>query len=125
MSLFQLGNFTLHSGQQSDFKIDCDALTGKDWDALASLVKSRFEYRFVEGIPSGGTKLYGRLYDARQPRRRELPILIVDDVLTTGQSMEQAAQKWAEQLPDEKIIGVVVFARGPCPYWVTPIFQMW
>jgi len=21
--------------------------------------------------------------------------------------------------------GVVLFARGECPYWVTPIFKMW
>ena len=31
-NLFQQGDFTLHSGERSGFKIECDALTSHDWD---------------------------------------------------------------------------------------------
>ena len=44
-------------------------------------------------------------------------MLIVDDVFTTGASME------ALHTPGD--IGAVVFARGLCPSWITPLFQMW
>jgi hypothetical protein len=52
---------------------------------------------------------------------RVWPHLIVDDVLTTGASMEAARAKlWPGSLP----LGVVIFARGPCPDWVWPIFRL-
>ena len=46
--------------------------------------------------------------------------LIVDDVLTTGGSMvdHRAA------LGGSRCKGVVIFARGECPSWVVPLFQM-
>ena len=50
-------------------------------------------------------------------------VLIVDDVLTTGNSMN----KLLHSLPYEHergIVGAVVFARGPCPTWIKPLFQM-
>jgi orotate phosphoribosyltransferase len=47
--------------------------------------------------------------------------LIVDDVLTTGKSMEEMRKKHSNVLT----IGVVLFARGKCPKWVEPIFNMW
>ena len=43
--------------------------------------------------------------------------LIVEDVVTTGGSMERIRA-------DRLAVGVCVFARGPCPWWVTPLFQM-
>jgi hypothetical protein len=46
--------------------------------------------------------------------------LIVDDVLTTGTSMEEARK----QLGWDDATGIVIFARGRCPDWILPIFDM-
>jgi len=52
--------------------------------------------------------------------------LIVDDVLTTGRTIEEARYStWAENPKNGDVFGVVIFARGKCPDWVYPIFQMW
>lgn len=45
--------------------------------------------------------------------------VIVDDVLTTGESMEEMRLHYSS-----RTIGVVLFARGKCPDWVTPIFSL-
>jgi hypothetical protein len=69
----------------------------------------------VIGIPTGGLKLAQQL---EQYAVDDGYLLIVDDVLTTGGSM----MSMRKQYPEAR--GLVVFARGPCPAWVTPIFQM-
>jgi len=118
--LFNAGDFQLHSGSVSQFKIDCDALTGNDWQALAYLISQRFQFKAVWGVPTGGTQLrrYLSLYCIDNDN---LPTLIVDDVLTTGNSMEVAK---ASSIGGS-VIGCVIFSRGKCPNWITPIFQMW
>ncbi len=133
MNLFEQGKFILHSGQKTDFKVECDALTDKDIETLALLISKRYAFGKVFGVPRGGTRLanalqkYCKLHHAAY-------WLIVDDVITTGASMEKYRQEVAQQ-PAElnevddyitpEFIGVVIFARGACPYWITPIFQMW
>lgn len=115
MNLFQMGSFELHSGVISPWKIDCDALTEQDWATLSYLARRiSGPFRAVEGVPTGGLKLARRIafFDANI----DGCLLIVDDVLTTGGSMEK-------QRGDRDAIGIVVFARGPCPDWVTPLFQ--
>lgn len=114
-NLFQLGNFKSHSGESLPWKIDCDGLTEKDWGCLAQMIFDRVErFSEVEGVPKGGLALASVLH-----LYRYVPggLLIVDDVLTTGGSMEQHRN-------GRDAIGAVVFARGPCPSWVTPLFQM-
>ena len=54
MSLFRSGRFTLHSGDTSTLKIDCDALSDEDWQSIAVQVANRFKFRAVVGVPSGG-----------------------------------------------------------------------
>ena len=49
--------------------------------------------------------------------------LIVDDVLTTGKSMNEIYEHLHTK-HDKKTKGVVVFARSGCPDWITPIFQL-
>jgi hypothetical protein len=115
LSLFQLGAFKLHSGQQSGFKIECDELKAGDWSALAYLILRRYSFREVYGVPRGGLALAEQL----RPYRSVGPILIVDDVLTTGTSMETERARH-----NGDCVGVVVFARGPCPHWIDAIFQM-
>jgi len=116
-NLFQLGNFKSHSGETLPWKIDCDALVLQDWTCLARMIAEEVgAFGRLEGVPKGGLDLMEAL---RFHRHQYLsgPLLIVDDVLTTGRSME-------EQRAGRDAIGAVVFARGPCPSWVTPLFQM-
>lgn len=122
MNLFMKGFIKLHSGGVSNFKIECDALTPEDIETLASLIASKFKFGYVTGIATGGTSLATALrkYEILGDRR----FLIVDDVLTTGNSMERIKKHViCDKISD--IIGVVIFARGECPDWITPIFQMW
>lgn len=118
-NLFKLGEFTLHSGSKSNFFIDCDALPDESWEALAHELYERIpRFRKVIGIPRGGIKLAEALKPYRFPNP-EYPILIVDDVLTTGNSMEVERQKY-----NESVIGAVIFSRGTCPKWIYPLFRM-
>ena len=115
--LFQLGDFILHSGQKGHFKIDCDALTELDIKTLGYIIAKEFRFSKVVGVPTGGT----RLAEACEMWTKQYgPLLIVDDVLTTGASMEEEKVKH----PYLHVIGVVLFARGPCPSWVHPLFDM-
>ena len=118
MSLFQLGNFTLHSGGKSFWKIDCDALSSEDWATLAKMVYENVDrFRRVVGVPQGGLKLAIALKPYCFPNP-EYPTLIVDDVLTTGDSMTKM-----KKTISGKVIGAVIFARGRCPDWVVALFQ--
>lgn len=118
-NLFQSGDFTLHSGQRSNFKIDCDALTDADWETLAVMAVERLEYfTAVEGVPRGGLKLAAALEKHKTTCADFEPqLLIVDDVLTTGASMEK-------QRADRDTTGIVVFARGPLLPWVKALFVL-
>ena len=116
MNLFQTGNFTLHAGEASPFKIDCDALTQADWQTLAALVAARVQFGRVHGIPTGGCALAAAL----EPYATTGPLLIVDDVLTTGTSMEAA-----RAAAGEPCVGVVVFARREPPDWIQAVFRLW
>lgn len=113
-SLFQLGDFTLHSGARSRWKIEADALTEADWQALAYMAAERLPaFGSVEGVPRGGIPFAKAL----RQYAMEGPLLIAEDVTTTGASMERVRA-------DREAIGVVVFARGPVLAWVTPLFTL-
>ena len=113
-TLFQDGEFIAASGQTLPFKIECDALTDADWEWAARYVASYGHYSKVEGVPQGGLKFA----EAFRPHLwSEGGLLILDDVLTTGESMER-------QRNGRTAKGVVLFARGPCPDWVTPIWTL-
>jgi len=110
--LFQSGQFELHSGEHTTWKIDCDALSDTSIETLAHMVSDESGgFGSVEGVPSGGL----RLAKALEKYATDGPVLIMDDVLTTGASME-------EQRAGRDAIGAVIFARGSCPGWVRPLF---
>lgn len=114
MNLFQLGDFTLHSGERSRLKIECDALTHEDIQALAWIIKEQAgNFGEVEGVPRGGLPLAAELKQYITKGK----LLIVDDVMTSGESME-------EFRAGRDAIGAVVFARRETPDWVRPIFRM-
>lgn len=113
-ALFQRGAFTLHSGEQSGFKIECDSLTVEDWQTLAYMGADLIPpFGSVEGVPRGGI-LFAEFMREYQT---EGPLLIVDDVCTTGASMEA-------QRAGRPALGLVAFSRGFVPDWVTPILAM-
>lgn len=119
MNLFQLGNFTLHSGKTSRWKICCEALSPSDWEALAVMTVEELNlppFMSVEGVPRGGLDFahYLRPFASWQAGR---PVLLVDDVLTTGASMEVVRA-------GRQAIGVVLFARGPLLPWVKALFRL-
>jgi len=106
----------MHSGETSDFRIECDALTDGEIKTFAMLISRRFQFKGVSGIPRGGSRIAIALEQFRDPKQSRW--MIVDDVLTTGDSMNRYRLTSSD-------IGVVLFARGPCPDWVHPVFQLW
>lgn len=123
VELFQQGHFQLHSGTCVGWKIESDALCHDEWDTLALMLADVLpRFGQVIGVPRGGLQLAESLLDYIT----EGPLLIVDDVLTTGASMEGFKQGQQDIhgvfWPDP--IGAVVFARSECPSWITPLFQM-
>jgi hypothetical protein len=113
-TLFKAVSFTSHAGIPLAWKIECDALTSEDWAGLACIASELLPpFGIVEGVPRGGIPFA----DALRPYVTQGPLLIVDDVCTTGLSMTVARN-------GRPAIGVVAFARGDCPDWVTALFSM-
>ena len=121
--LFQSVDFTSHSGLDLTWKIEMDALSDPEWFTISKMILELSPpFKEAIGIPTGGTKL-GNLLNAYGTGKRKDPICIVDDVLTTGNSMKEFMTKRSWRNPT-KYIGWVVFARAKCPDWVTALFQM-
>ena len=126
--LFQSIDFTSHSGLDLSWKIEMDALSDPEWFTIKKMIMELTPpFKEAVGIPTGGSKL-GDLLNEHGTGKEEDPICIVDDVLTTGESMNEFLQKnqsknknWSD-VPN--YIGWVVFTRGQCPGWVTSLFQM-
>jgi orotate phosphoribosyltransferase len=121
--LFQVGDFTLASGQRSRWKIECDALTLDDWQGLAAMLVERLPRPFssVWGVPRGGVPLANALRpygDMRLPRGH---VLFVDDVWTTGGSMQRFI---GEVMEHGDYSRAVIFARNPTPPDVVALFTM-
>lgn len=118
MSLFQLGDFTLRSGERSRWKVECDELTAEDWDALAVMAMERFNlvFRDALGVMRGGLPFERAL---KPYAVASGPILVVDDVLTTGASLLGMMSGW----PGDSI-GLVAFARCPVPDGVMALWTL-
>ena len=131
MTLFETRDITLHSGEQSDFKIECDSLTDEDIETLAMIAAKRSpRFYEVHGVPTGGLRFAEALEKYIDPDSKS--ILIVDDVMTTGNSMWEMKKAIASENSGYILIqGVVIFSRvrpGRVDFktiWVKPIFQMW
>ena len=113
-ALLQFGSFKSHSGLTLPFKIECDAFTPDDWATLAQIANQRLYWGEVEGVPEGGLAFAEALRRYSQPDGR---LMIVDDVFTTGQSME-------EHRAGRDAFGLVVFARNLVPLWIEPMFEL-
>lgn len=123
MNLFNWGEFKSNSELTLPFKIDCDALSDEDIACIARIIASKTEFGIVLGVPRGGDRLANALATHAAP---EAPCntLIVDDVLTTGASMEAAKKRLSERTFEKDIIGWVIFARTKPPNWVNAVFKL-
>jgi len=121
--LFKSVDFKSHSGLELKWKIECDALSDPEWFTISQMIMEiTSPFKEAIGIPRGGTKL-GNLLNQYGTGKKEDPILLVDDVLTTGESMKEFKTKRTWRNPAD-YIGWVVFARTNTPDWVTALFQM-
>lgn len=129
MSLFQWGDFTLHSGAKTWWRIDCDSLTDSEIELIAKLMYKKVgAFNLVTSPTSHPGSAVPRLVQAIS--KYSLPLmsvpiqcLIVDDVFTTGTSITEVKTKLIQQNHNPSIKGAVIFARGQCFSWVSPLFQ--
>jgi orotate phosphoribosyltransferase len=122
--MFEVGNFTLNSGIETDWKVECDHMTDADWEWAAleiyrRLQKRRLFFTNVSGVPKGGLILADKVreYQTKQVLGPGMIVigLVVDDVYTTGGSIKKLMQ------PHD--VGYVVFARQRI---ITPnVFALW
>ena len=121
VDLFQKVDFKSHSGLDLSWKIEMDALSDNEWKCIAHMIADISDpFQAAIGVPRGGVKLSGYLneYCTHAPTD---PYLIVDDVMTTGGSMEVFKK---EHFNDKYVIGWVVFARSKVPIWCDSLFRM-
>ena len=119
--LFKAGYRRLSSGVESHWKVECDSLTREDWAVLAVIAMEQFDLRFcsAKGVPTGGFPFAAALQSYRTSYV-PCPYLVVDDVLTTGNSI----QREREKLGIHNTIGLVAFARGPLPDGVHAVWHL-
>lgn len=112
--LFETGWFRLHSGEATTWRINCEVLSDESIKTLAAIIADRCKFGSVEGVPTGGLSLA----EALRPLATTGPLLIVDDVLTTGSSME-------EHRAGRDAIGYVIFDRsgGGRQPWVRALWS--
>ena len=124
IELFQSQNFKSHSGLDLNWKIECEALSDPEWFTISKMIMEVTPpFREVVGIPRGGVKLAALLNEFATDNEKD-PICIVDDVLTTGKSMEDFLSQHHQRKLWPVAIGWVVFARIQTPDWVQALFQM-
>jgi len=108
--LFQLGDFVSHAGKTLKWKLECDAISPKEWDCLAAMIMQYNKRSFgsVEGIPRGGIPLA----DALRKYATEGPPMIVDDIYTTGKSFDDYVYEHYRTMSFDYNPKWVIFARG-------------
>lgn len=119
--------FEMPSGGKAFFEINSKAMIEEDINTLAWIIAQKTK-RFaknetgsgikeVHGVNKGGKRLAKALKLYKDDHGIQL---IIGDVLSTGQSMEEARKElgWTDA------VGVVIFARNKCPDWIKPMFEM-
>jgi hypoxanthine phosphoribosyltransferase len=123
MAMFVDEEFTSHAGLKLGWKIEMDALYVSDWRCLAKMIleHEKRPFRKAVGIPRGGKRLGDILNESATGNSND-PVLIVDDVYTTGTSFRDFIE---EYYPDDNIICWTVFARNKIDKrHINALFQM-
>jgi hypothetical protein len=130
-AIFRFGSFTSHSGLMLPYKWDFDAWTDEALDELARFLRWKLPFGEVFAVPSdetpprnpAGPRL-ARALNA-MPFESDHPPLIVDDVMTTGRSMERFRERIAREHSDVGLpMGFVMLSRMPedlVPSWIFPL----
>jgi len=118
--------FKSSSGELLPFKIECDKLTNEDAIEYAKLIGNNYSFRkaispetksrFVKGLVKHLNKL--------SKPNGALDYIIVDDVFTTGASMQSVLKYLKTKHEIYSARGIVIFSRGDYPGWITPIFEL-
>ena len=122
INLFQKIDFISHAGLPMKWKIECDALTENDWECLTQMIieLEPQKWRAAVGIPRGGIPL-GMALNKFGTGNPDHPILIADDVYTTGTSFKDYKQ---QHYANEYTLEWCVFARKPTEKRVKALFTM-
>ena len=122
MDLFQQVDFIGHAGGRLTWKIETDALSDAEWRTLAKmlLIYEKRPFKVAIGIPTGATQL-GNILNEYATGEPQHPVLVVDDVYTTGTSFKEFKETYYK---DEHIIQWVCFARKPTTPDVNALFTM-
>lgn len=105
---FQVGSFVSASGMTLWGKFDADLIPDSWWRGIAHWIDNRARgFNEVIGVPTGGDRLAAALKPFCRPGKG-FGRLIVDDVLTTGDSIRRLMTE-----PGDR--GFVLLARGPLP----------
>lgn len=123
-SLIESGKFTLSSGQETAWRFNEEGLSDETLDALAKIVCRTWIVGLADQIvpaEHGGIRFANalRYKHAKIENGRKQHTLVVDDVFTSGRSMERERLKY-----EEPVIGLVILERKPSPTWVYPIFTV-
>ena len=123
--MFKFKPFKSHAGKPLNWKIECDTLAQEDIDCLADLISMTHSYKNVDHPPTKSANLINLVSKLalRTSPDGDYDYLIVDDILTTGKSMNEIYEH-LHIGHSKKTKGVVIFARSECPHWITPIFQL-
>lgn len=123
--LFQLSPpHRLYSGALSYWKVGCDALTDEELNWFAKMISVVVEpFGVVEYVPTGARRIGEKV--EKYALTGHPTVLIVDDVLTTGNSMESFRRDVQILYPNAKIIGATMFNRSGIHIdWINSIWYM-
>ncbi len=117
--LFIKQDFISHAGIPMTWKLECDGISESEWQALATMIMEYQKEPFgkVVGIPRGGVPLQKAL-EPYATGNYDDPLLVVDDVYTTGTSFKEFCNF------EEECFKWVVFARTPTKGGVRALFTM-
>jgi hypothetical protein len=100
--------------EASSWRLSSESLTDGDLANIAAMAAEQLgHFGRVEAVQPGGA----RFAEALRRHATRGALVIVDDVLLTPDRLEA-------QREGRDALGAVIFAMGPCPEWVKPVFLL-
>lgn len=126
MGIFQRGLFIFSSGRRSDWKVEIDKADDEDIKTLALRGIEKLDgFSKVIPVPKGKSgspidnakRIAEVLQPFAEPDNEHLPVLVVDDVYTTGDSINAEMK-----LHGYNVMGLVLFAHAKPPPWINAVW---